>query len=416
MIGGAHVWRMPAAVAVAAALLAGCNAPRGPDRDVVHTPPPPPETIEPARTVEPEPMPAIDSLGRPVPADRTTVALLVPLSGPNGQVGHGMLRAAELAVFNVGNRGVVLLPFDTQGTSLGAEAAARAAINAQADVILGPLFGNNVPVVARVAGTAMDPPPVISFTTTAEVAGGLVRVMGLVPQTEIETVTDYALAQGMTRFAALAPDNGYGRVAVSTLTDRLLAQGGFLDFVQFYAPDGSDLRDAAAALASRAVLESEVLVDAVLIPDVGVNLRSAVPLLAVEGLADVQLVGTGLWDRPDIGTDEALHGGWFAAPDPESREVFRQSFEQAFDRAPIRIATVAYDAAALAAELASLGGPIDPFGPESLSDPIGFVGTDGVYRFDSAGVVERRLAILEITREGPVVREPAALTFGEAEF
>lgn len=414
MIGGLRMGKTPAAVAVAAVLLAGCNAPRGPAGDVVHTPPPPP--IQPTRPAEPEPMPTVDSLGRPVPDDRTAVALLVPLSGPNAQVGHGMLRAAELALFDVGNRGVALLPFDTQGNSLGAEAAARAAIDAQADVILGPLFGNNVPAVARIAGSAMDPPPVISFTTTAEVAGGPARVMGLVPQTEIETIADYALAQGMTRFAALAPDNGYGRVAVSTLTDRLLARGGFLDFVQFYAPDGSDLRDAAAALAGRAVQESEVLVDAVLIPDVGVNLRSAVPLLAVEGMVGVQLLGTGLWDRPDIGTDEALHGGWFAAPDPESREVFRQSFEQAFDQAPIRIATVAYDAAALAAALASLGGPIDPFGPESLGDPNGFVGTDGVFRFDADGVVERRLAILEITREGPVVREPAALTFGEAEF
>lgn len=408
-------WRLGALAAVVA-VLAGCNAPRGPEPGIVNEPPPPPDTLRPTAAAPVMPAPVMDTLGRPVSSDQTQVAILLPLSGPNAQVGHGLLRAAELALFDVGNRQVTLLPFDTQGHSLGAEASARAAVAANADVILGPLFGNNVPAVARVAGSTADPAPIISFTTTTDAAGGLVRVIGLVPQTEIETIADYALAQGMTRFAALAPDNAYGRIAVSTLTDRLLAQGGFLDFVEFYAQDGSTLREATASLAARAAGPGGPLVDAVLIPDIGVNLRTAVPLLVAGGMGRAQLLGTGLWDRPGIGTDEALHGGWFAAPDPSNRTAFQQGYEQTFGQTPIRIGTVAYDAAALAAALASLGGPIDPFGPESLSDPNGFVGTDGVFRFDDAGVVERRLAILEITREGPVVREPAALSFGSAEF
>jgi len=51
------------------------------------------------------------------------VALLLPLSGPSGALGKGMLAAAQLALFDVQSE-IELLPRDTQGSPQAASAAA----------------------------------------------------------------------------------------------------------------------------------------------------------------------------------------------------------------------------------------------------------------------------------------------------
>ena len=47
----------------------------------------------------------------------------------------------------------------------------------------------------------------------------------------------------------------------------------------------------------------------------------------------------------------------------------------------------------------------------TLTNPSGFAGLDGVFRFGQDGVIERAQAILEVTPDGAVVRVPAAQSF-----
>ena len=53
------------------------------------------------------------------------VAILVPLTGRFAAPGQALLEGAQMALFDVGNAEVRLMPFDTQSTALGAEQAAR---------------------------------------------------------------------------------------------------------------------------------------------------------------------------------------------------------------------------------------------------------------------------------------------------
>ena len=80
-------------------------------------------------------------MGRQPLADppRSRIALLLPLTGPQAPLGGAMQQAAELALFERGNRGVDFLPMDTGGTASGAAAAARRAASDGARVIVGPL-------------------------------------------------------------------------------------------------------------------------------------------------------------------------------------------------------------------------------------------------------------------------------------
>jgi ABC-type branched-subunit amino acid transport system substrate-binding protein len=79
----------------------------------------------------------------------------------------------------------------------------------------------------------------------------------------------------------------------------------------------------------------------------------------------------------------------------------------------VRTATLAYDAVLLAAALTQTQGP-DRFSQRVLTNPSGFQGIDGVFRFRSNGVNERGLAVLQITAGGTRVASPAPKSFAGA--
>ncbi len=152
--------------------------------------------------------------------------------------------------------------------------------------------------------------------------------------------------------------------------------------------------------------------DALLLPEGGDQLKRIARALTAAGLDTkaTRLLGSGLWDVPDIGDQPALDGGWFAASPPEARRDFEQRYRATYGREPPRLAALGYDAAALAAVLArSSNGP--PFSREALLDPNGFSGVDGLFRFTPDGLVQRALAVIEVEPQGNVVVDPAPQSF-----
>ncbi|MFP5468975.1 MAG: ABC transporter substrate-binding protein, partial [Alphaproteobacteria bacterium] len=97
------------------------------------------------------------------------IGVLLPLSGPRAQTGQALLQAAQLALFDFADPRLVLLPRDTMGTGAGAARAAQEAIAAGAELILGPVFAEEVAAAAnvtRAAGRNM-----IAFSSDRRVAG-----------------------------------------------------------------------------------------------------------------------------------------------------------------------------------------------------------------------------------------------------
>lgn len=103
-------------------------------------------------------------------------------------------------------------------------------------------------------------------------------------------------------------------------------------------------------------------------------------------------------------------GAWFAAPPPAARARFVERFRELFGRSPDRLATLAYDAVALAAVLAR-GEVPDPYARARLENPDGFAGVDGIFRLTETGTVERGLAVLEVRRDAPLEIDPAPTSF-----
>jgi len=348
----------------------------------------------------PEPRQETDRFGRVVDDSKIYVGLLLPLSGRAEELGQSMLNAAQMAMFDAADDRFELIPVDTGGSPSGAGRAAREVINQGADLILGPLGGDEVAEVGPVARQAGI--NVISYTTDAQRAADNVFVMGLLPELQVDRVVAHSVANGISRLAVIAPDNRYGRLVAQSMTESANQRGASLATTAYYRDDGSNLTERVAE-----VVDADA--DAIMIPAAGQALE-AVASLIVESAGSTQMLGTGLWDDENVGRIEPVHGGWFAAPNPNLRREFEDRYQRSFGRAPERLATLAYDSVAMAAILARQPGN-SPFSRRDLTDPGGFAGLDGIFRFRNNGLIDRGLAVLEVTPSGPRLLEDAPAAF-----
>jgi ABC-type branched-subunit amino acid transport system substrate-binding protein len=122
-------------------------------------------------------------------------------------------------------------------------------------------------------------------------------------------------------------------------------------------------------------------------------------------------LGTQLWDDPRIFANPALEGGWYPAPDPAGFRAFAGRYRSRYGQEPPRPAALAYDAVALVAALAKTQAPGQRFSADTLTNPSGFAGIDGVFRFRRDGTNQRGLAIMRVTPNGPEVIASAPRTF-----
>ena len=391
--------------------------------------------------------PAVSSLAGPalaLPPGPVSVALLLPLSGPSAALGEALFDAAQLALFDVGNQDVVLLPRDTQGTPEGAAAAAGEALADGARLIVGPLFAGSVAAVAPLAGASGI--NVVAFSSDRSVARPGVYLMGFLPAQQVERVVGFAAGRGLTWFTALAPSSAYGQSMVQALKRAIRAKGALLVDPVYYPADAeaaSEVKDIVRAMANYDARHAALLAererlmarddeasrvalaalegadtlgatgfDAVLVPEGGPRLLTIAPLFPYYDLdpAKVRLLGTNQWETAALTSEPALYGGWFAAPPPAARADFEARFAETFGYAPPRLATLAYDAVALAGALARLPGG-SGFSSATLTSPGGFRGVDGIFRFSADGTNQRGLAVLEVTAEGAKTVDQAPANF-----
>ncbi len=342
------------------------------------------------------------------------MALLLPLTGQRGELGQALLNAAQMALFDVGGPAFELTVHDTAGTPQGAERAMAEALGGGgdpgADLILGPLFSTSVAAAAPRARSAGV--PVISFSNDRTVGGRGVWTVGLAPAAQVERILDYATRQGLTRFAALAPRNPYGDAVLSALQQAAQRYGGRVAQVATYDPFAA----ADAGPVVQQLARARASYDAVLVPAGGTELLSLASLMPFYDIdpAEIRYLGTALWEDPSLGREAALAGGWFAAPDRGAWLRWAQRYEDLYGEPPPRLASLAYDATALAAVLAREAGrqgAAPDYAAEDLTKPSGFAGVDGIFRLLADGSAERGLAVLELRRDGLELREAAPRSF-----
>jgi branched-chain amino acid transport system substrate-binding protein len=354
----------------------------------------------------PAPSPAQPAGGPPVGEALGTgpvrVGMILPLTqnGSPGPIGVSMRNAAQLAINDSGSTSITLMIEDDHSSPDAAAQAAQAELGAGAQLILGPVFANDVRTASAAAKSAGR--PMIAFSTDVTVAAPGVYLLSFLIQGYVDRVLQYAVSTGKKSFGIMAPQNDYGNVAAQ----RFQEMAGNVNAQVVVTARYSTGQIATAAQQVSAV---QGQIDALFIPEQA----DAIPAVASAlGSANVKtkFLGTGVWNDPRVLKLPQMQGAWFAAPDNSGFDAFAQRYQTKFNSEPARLATLAYDAVTLAAALAHNAGA-DAFNQAALTNISGFNGADGVFRFRADGTNERGLAVMEIAEDGAKVISPAPRSF-----
>lgn len=387
----AHVWRQARAVLSIVAtgvVLAACTTQLGGSATV--------------------PQAGEQAANAPAGEGQVRIGVVLPLTaqGNAGLAAQSMKNAAEMALAEFKVTNVQLLVKDDGGSPQGAQNAAQQAISEGAEIIIGPLFAQSVSAVGQVARSRNI--PVIAFSTDASVAAHGVYLLSFLPETDVRRIVDFAASRGKRSFAALLPDNAYGAVVEAAFQQEVSRHGGRVVVLEKYPHDANRTAEAV-----RRIAQAANQIDSIFIPDSPDAVPQVAQALAANGVnvKRVQLLGTGLWgDDTRISSEKLLDGGWYPSPEQTGFRNFAGRYRARYGQDPVRTATLAYDATALVAALVKTQGT-QRFSEQALTNPSGFAGIDGVFRFRPEGTNERGLAVLRVTPSGGQVISPAPKSF-----
>jgi branched-chain amino acid transport system substrate-binding protein len=388
--------------------------------------PQPPASKEPARAAASQPpvaaeQQAVVSPGTiPPTATPVKIALLIPLSGESVTVGNAMLDAASMALYDgylaapaeqIRSQ-IILLPKDAGNTPTDAVRVTQQAIEQGADFIIGPLFSQSVSQVAPL--TRAHKINMLTFSNTRSVAGDGVYVFGFLPEQQVMRMAEYAYLHKYQRVAVLAPNDSYGEKVKDTLTAAYAQKGGRVAPGELYAPSAANI-DAAVSRVAAAYnnTPAERRFQAIFIADGGYQLKNIIASLKKTNidLKKIKLLGTGLWDDPEIAKISDMQGAWFPSSPPAYYENFEKRFISTYGYKPPRLASMAYDAVNLVARLA-ISSENGGLNAQTLTNPAGFISpANGLVRLLPDGTNERRLDVMEITEGGFKVIDVAPKTF-----
>ena len=342
------------------------------------------------------------------------VGLLLPLSGRNAELGKALQDAATVSLFDKYARlslrdqtvRVELLPKDTGDTAEQAGIAMESAVKDGAEFIIGPLFADATSVAAPIARAKNI--NVLSLSNTRGQASPGTFMFGFSPAEQAERIVTYALNNGKPRIAVLVPNSPLGDTVLSAARGVMEHQGLKLAYEAKYTAQGSGID---TALNSLVQAGKPPAFDAILIPEGGPVLDTIMRGLSARGVkpSTVKFLGTGLWDDADLLRRVNLDTAWFASSPPELTSQFETRFRDTYHYAPPRIASLTYDAVALAVTLATSGRAYDVV---TLTTPSGYAGpANGIFRLRANGMVQRGLAVMEVQNGSLRVISPPPVAF-----
>ena len=332
------------------------------------------------------------------------IALVLPLSaaGGIGAASTAIRNAADLAMSEFDKPDITILVKDDRGDPNVSREMVQQALAEGAELILGPFTAQSVLQAGPLTKAAGR--PMLAFSSDTSVAQPGIYLLSFTPQSDVSRILSYAAGKGKKSVAALLPEGAFGNVIAAEYEQQITRLGLTQGPVQRYAPGK-------AAEAAKALAGQMGNSDSLLVTDLTDAMVRTADAVGAAGFKNVQMLGTGVWNDLSVLQKPALQGGWFAAPDAAGYNSFADRYKKRFNANPTRTATIGYDSVALAAALVRTQGA-NRFTVQTLTNPSGFAGQDGVFRFRQDGTNERALAVLQVTNRTAQIVSPPPKGFG----
>ncbi|WP_245904364.1 penicillin-binding protein activator [Roseicyclus mahoneyensis] len=349
--------------------------------------------------------------GPSVSGQTVQVAMLLPVSSSQGgdaTIARSLENSARLAAAELTGVTIEITVYDTAGQSAQAASVAREAVQAGADIIIGPLRSDSAAAVSvAVAGSNVN---VLSFSNNTEIAGGNVFVLGHTFQNTAARVVSYAAAQGRNRIVIAHAQNLAGEVARDAVLRAAQGSGATVVASVPYEFSQNGVINAVPQIMS--AVRGNAANSLMLTSDSAGALPFFAQLLPENGLdiEAVRIMGLTRWDTPPQTLElSGLQGSWFAVPDPQAAAAFNARYEAAYGTPPHILGALGYDAIRAVGETAAATGRV---GAADLTASAGFQGANGVFRLLTDGTNQRAMAIAQVTQNQVAMIDPAPRLLG----
>jgi ABC-type branched-subunit amino acid transport system substrate-binding protein len=147
------------------------------------------------------------------------------LSGEYSDAGRELANGAAMALLDAPTAAAEILTFDTAGDAATTELVLQKAIDEQADIIVGPLFGRNAQGITGLLETSDL--SALSFSNDGSAAGGRLMIMGRAVQWETARIVRHASNAGARTIAVFGKADAIGNAAADQAEqDAFSAPGG----------------------------------------------------------------------------------------------------------------------------------------------------------------------------------------------
>jgi branched-chain amino acid transport system substrate-binding protein len=323
------------------------------------------------------------------------VALILPSQAANPRiktVATSMLKAAQMAEKDLHENRLKLYILETDDSAGASGIAAKRAIEAGADLILGPLLKDSVREVQE--ATVGKNIPMIAFSSDSSVASSSTYLLSYLPEQDVGRLLDYTQSKGIKTAAILYPQDAYGD-RLNTLFSRM-AGGRGITIASSASYEMATLDSQTKKLLTDNAFKSNTP-NALFIPEKPSALKNVLASLKKNGLDSTKtsILGTGLWQDPSILQATEGVSGHFPTPAEAPMKSFLQRYKTAYKTAPSELAALSYDAVTLAGGLIARS-PQKPYTGSQIAHPNGFSGVTGLFRFTPQGLSERGLSMTKV--------------------
>ncbi len=379
--------------------------------------------------------------------EKKNVSVLLPLSGPNSELGKNISQSIEIAFLQHPDKNVSVTFYDLSGNKNQKQSVALNALSSNPDIIIGPIFAEDAQMIRGMKPQSL---PVLSFTSDANAYGNGVMTVALIPSQSVEAIIKEMTRDNVQKTVIFAPNTESGKIMAGSAVLAANIYDIPIAGLFYYKEDDSNsiksaaqnaaMYDARSAANTKArEILSDILIkekltaaqknsintqlekisktetlgrapyDSVLFLGNAADTKTIVSFLRYFNVAprDAKFYGTALWDTPELLNDFNMSGAKFASLPPMSDD-FSKLYQQLSGALPSRLDTFGFDAANLARGMIYSNKSQAAY----LLDPSGYNGLDGLFRLRPSGENERALQIVELNGTGMVsVIKPAPTDF-----
>lgn len=354
-----------------------------------------------------------ETLSQDAPSVKT-VSMLLPLTGNQEVIGKDMQNAALMALKDQPQPRLRLLFFDTKGTPEGAKEAYQWAKAQNSDLILGPVFSNEL----KALGTSfLNAPNILSYTSDSTVLDQQKSSFALLIPNQIDTIIHQACLEGKQRIAVLGSESKTGEIVMNSL-DKAIQKCPQMHLKKYglYGEKEENLTPAILKILPPIVdpkkknlteEEQQILAtpmqerldfDLLIVFEDGIRLSQAIAILAFYDV-NPQIVPIYTLASVKPLKDRALNGVLFADLPDKKNAVFTRRYWDIFGKKPASLASFAYDSVRWASDQADQ----EKLNLATLKNNGPYDGVDGLIRLNEDGTNTRGLRLVQ--KKGRLVQE-----------